>query len=1039
MTCLYRWIVIVVVLLQCVSLGLAQCNFGTERPKPDICPYSDLILSNNGAEEVVVTPPGGGPTYVVSQLRTNATTAVGFCGSYEYPRNDFAFVYDVAGTVGNETHTYIMTIGNAWCTDIYEFTDCLETRPTPFHPPSEVINVRPAVLYNGPPSVPSSYGLPLWDLGGYFYRTITVRVDDTCFDPGTDPLFGIRFEAKPRVFISSVNATITGGFPLALTSSDPVASTNFTRSYVTSRMAHCAGFLLPLQPECTVAHVDCKTSPVARCNDGVRRRPITTYPAPVRLVCRDADYGYIWRIDMPRSTLQTQGLHFDWRIDRPGGSIVDPIGAGAGQVDIPGDVGTRNLIYNDPLENGFWADTTGKHSAEARSTFYIPTWLDAAPSSPLGASRPSTLMLYAGYPDHYVGGTTLGALVQFLDMKALFQMDNLDAGYPLFAYDDVPEPSFPDDFVRQAVLYICETPNLALGASAFATGGSEDWAGFCAAAVLDTTATWEDAFALATTTFAGLNPLDPDPMPTTCECGATPEMICSDDDTPGDPLKFQYDYEQPINTTIDVRFVPVCRMPLPPDSLETVTNLPPNTYFPGPSSPIGTATIPGVSVISYLDDWPEPSVSYVDAGQVVLNYTTTPLGVLWNISNVSPNELASAVQIRLAIANALGGGAPNLAEQTLPYDPVTSNLLIEPLKTRWVISRSLIGQTIFGNINWPCPDDVQSQCPPEADPTFPANTGDLLPAVLASDSFAFISEYQSSLQVAALPLCECYVNTPCANGNLLDETDLYVNVSTLDPPPPGPPPPPSTVPIPVSCIAVLEVCNCIDDNCDGIIDNLPGVGTPCGTNALGQCAMGTLQCIVPPGECGGDPVSLTCVGAVYPTTELCDNADWNCDGIPNNVPGLGESCGSDVGICEKGTLVCDTPTPTPICVGGILPEPFDICGNGLDDNCDGLIDFNCVVLVGPSPSLLPSPSPPPTSQPPLPTPTLPPPSPSPTSGGGDLDLPEFDIPTPNVTLIAVIGAATFTLCCLVGCLYFYICRRRHRSKKRLYDKLPLIF
>ena len=57
--------------------------------------------------------------------------------------------------------------------------------------------------------------------------------------------------------------------------------------------------------------------------------------------------------------------------------------------------------------------------------------------------------------------------------------------------------------------------------------------------------------------------------------------------------------------------------------------------------------------------------------------------------------------------------------------------------------------------------------------------------------------------------------------------------------------------------------------------------------------------------------------------------------------GIKRSCGSSVGECEKGERTCIVGEHglrwSEECVGGI--EPVDeIPGNGLDDNCDGLVD-----------------------------------------------------------------------------------------------------
>ncbi|MBX3251337.1 MAG: hypothetical protein KF901_29435 [Myxococcales bacterium] len=79
-----------------------------------------------------------------------------------------------------------------------------------------------------------------------------------------------------------------------------------------------------------------------------------------------------------------------------------------------------------------------------------------------------------------------------------------------------------------------------------------------------------------------------------------------------------------------------------------------------------------------------------------------------------------------------------------------------------------------------------------------------------------------------------------------------------------------------------EVCNGIDDNCSGTIDDVAGVGTACGTN-VGECTAGTRMCV---------GTALACVGEVGPTAEVCDGRDNNCDGMIDDGDACGSSCTS---------------------------------------------------------------------------------------------------------------------------------------------------
>ncbi len=123
-----------------------------------------------------------------------------------------------------------------------------------------------------------------------------------------------------------------------------------------------------------------------------------------------------------------------------------------------------------------------------------------------------------------------------------------------------------------------------------------------------------------------------------------------------------------------------------------------------------------------------------------------------------------------------------------------------------------------------------------------------------------------------------------------------------------------------------EVCNGIDDDCDGAVDQgNPGGGRVCGSS-LGVCTPGREQCT------GG---SLVCVGASTPGTESCNALDDDCDGmVDEGNPGGGTSCGSSIGACVAGTLQCMGGGL--VCSGEMGPT-LEVC-NGVDDDCNGVVD-----------------------------------------------------------------------------------------------------
>ncbi|MBN2196061.1 MAG: DUF4114 domain-containing protein [Polyangiaceae bacterium] len=145
------------------------------------------------------------------------------------------------------------------------------------------------------------------------------------------------------------------------------------------------------------------------------------------------------------------------------------------------------------------------------------------------------------------------------------------------------------------------------------------------------------------------------------------------------------------------------------------------------------------------------------------------------------------------------------------------------------------------------------------------------------------------------------------------------------------------------CVPSTEICNGLDDNCDGLVDNDPlDVGTECveipeNNPGTGICEAGKLVC-VPTGEGSAE---LECQGEVGPEPEICNELDDDCDGALDaadpsmNDDRIGVACGEDpVGDCTQGTTTCLLGIVT--CIGGTGPA-MDFC-DGSDNDCDGVVD-----------------------------------------------------------------------------------------------------
>jgi MYXO-CTERM domain-containing protein len=157
--------------------------------------------------------------------------------------------------------------------------------------------------------------------------------------------------------------------------------------------------------------------------------------------------------------------------------------------------------------------------------------------------------------------------------------------------------------------------------------------------------------------------------------------------------------------------------------------------------------------------------------------------------------------------------------------------------------------------------------------------------------------------------------------------------------------------------AQAEDCNGVDDDCDGQIDEAADLppppagqcrvtpGTPCaGTSMICDTRLGETRWYC---DYASDvEFDSSIPNGILLQETLCDGLDGDCDGLADDAfADLGQECDNGaVGICrDQGARICDpADSSTTICDLSVLPDALgtavqETC-NGLDDNCDGIVD-----------------------------------------------------------------------------------------------------
>jgi hypothetical protein len=132
----------------------------------------------------------------------------------------------------------------------------------------------------------------------------------------------------------------------------------------------------------------------------------------------------------------------------------------------------------------------------------------------------------------------------------------------------------------------------------------------------------------------------------------------------------------------------------------------------------------------------------------------------------------------------------------------------------------------------------------------------------------------------------------------------------------------------------VEACNGADDDCDGVIDEESiGTGEGCRVG-VGACARFGIY------ECDFASHELVCSQTPSePVTEVCNGVDDDCDGrTDEEIPTVGEGCSVGEGRCfSSGVFTCDPALAEVVCDAPEREPAAESCNN-IDDDCDGDVD-----------------------------------------------------------------------------------------------------